>query len=158
MTGDQEVFDKLWTLQKDSELEEERVRILRSMTCFSDKLLLQQLLEKSLSDEIRYHNTIGIVVGIGNNPSGEELAWEFLKSNWEEFNRRYGEGGFSLMRLVGTPSNFKTATHLEDVEAFYLSNPAPSADRSINQTIENIKINIAWMNNNSKAIGDWLSN
>ena len=156
--GDQEVFDKLWTLQKDSELEEERVRILRSMTCFSDKLLLQQLLEKSLSDEIRYHNTIGIVVGIGNNPSGEELAWEFLKSNWEEFNRRYGEGGFSLMRLVGTPSNFKTATHLEDVEAFYLSNPAPSADRSINQTIENIKINIAWMNNNSKAIGDWLSN
>ena len=89
--GDQEVFDKLWTLQKDSELEEERVRILRSMTCFSDKLLLQQLLEKSLSDEIRYHNTIGIVVGIGNNPSGEELAWEFLKSNWEEFNRRYGE-------------------------------------------------------------------
>ena len=128
------------------------------MTCFSDKLLLQQLLEKSLSDEIRYHNTIGIVVGIGNNPSGEELAWEFLKSNWEEFNRRYGEGGFSLMRLVGTPSNFKTVAHLEDVEAFYLANPSPSADRSINQTIENIKINIAWMNNNSKAIGDWLSN
>ena len=62
------------------------------------------------------------------------------------------------MRLVGTPSNFKTVAHLEDVEAFYLANPSPSADRSINQTIENIKINIAWMNNNAKVIGDWLSN
>jgi len=156
--GDQEIFDKLWNLQKDSELEEERVRILRSMTCFTDKLLLQQLLEKSLSDEIRYHNTIGIVVGIGNNPSGEELAWEFLKNNWIEFNRRYGDGGFSLMRLVGTPANFKSVEHLKDVESFYNSNPTPSANRSINQTIENIKINIAWMNKNSQDIGEWLNN
>ena len=127
------------------------------MTYFNDKSLLQRLLEKSLSDEIRYHNAIGIVVGIGNNPSGEELAWEFLKTNWEEFNRRYGEGGFSLMRLVGTPSNFKTPEHLQDVESFYQSNPNPSADRSINQTIESIKINIAWMNKNSQTIGEWLS-
>ena len=156
--GGQDIYDKLWQLQKDSELEEERVRILRSMTCFNDKTLLQRLLEKSLSDEIRYHNTIGIVVGIGNNPSGEELAWDFLKTNWGEFNRRYGEGGFSLMRLVGTPANFKTTEHLKDVKSFYQSNPNPSADRSINQTIENIEINIAWMNKNSQAIGEWLSN
>ena len=156
--GDQDIYDKLWQLQKDTELEEERVRILRSMTCFSDKTLLQNLLEKSLTDEIRYHNTIGIVVGIGNNSSGEELAWEFLKNNWGEFNRRYGEGGFSLMRLVGTPSNFKTLETLKDVESFYQSNPNPSADRSINQTIENIKINIAWMQKNSQIIGEWLGN
>ena len=62
------------------------------------------------------------------------------------------------MRLVGTPSNFKTLETLKDVESFYQSNPNPSADRSINQTIENIKINIAWMQKNSQIIGEWLGN
>ena len=62
------------------------------------------------------------------------------------------------MRLVGTPANFKSVEHLKDVESFYNSNPTPSANRSINQTIENIKINIAWMNKNSQDIGEWLNN
>lgn len=155
--GTQNIFDTLWQLQKDNDLEEERVRILRSMTRFTDKSLLQKLLESSLTDEIRYHNTIGIVVGIGNNPSGSELAWDFLKNNWDEFNRRYGEGGFSLMRLVGTPSNFNTIEQLKDVESFYKSHPTVAADRSINQTIENIKINIAWLNQNSEELGNWLN-
>ena len=146
--GDRATYDTIWKLQKSSKLDEEKVRLLRSLTRFERPELLDETLERSLSDDVRVHETIRVVVGVASNRHGRDRAWEFVKANWSEFDRRYGEGGFALMNLVSMTSRFTTHDRLEDVERFFADHPTPAADRTIRQSLERVRLNIAWLDRN----------
>jgi puromycin-sensitive aminopeptidase len=156
--GDSDVYHAMWKLEQDATLEEEKVRLLGALTEFEDQDLLMTTLERSLDTEfVRTHNTIGIMARTAGNPKGKDLAWDFLKSNWSEFDRRYGEGGFGLMTLVSTAGRFTTQEKLEDVEKFFTDNPVPAADRTIRQALEAIRLNVAWLEKNRGPLAEWLS-
>ena len=156
--GDSDVYHAMWKLEQDATLEEEKVRLLGALTEFEDPALLATTLERSLdTDFVRTHNTIGIMARTAGNPKGKGLAWDFLKANWSEFDRRYGEGGFGLMTLVSTAGRFTTQEKLEDVERFFTDNPVPAADRTIRQALEAIRLNVAWLEKNRAPLAEWLS-
>ena len=156
--GDSDVYHAMWKLEQEATLEEEKVRLLGALTEFEDAHLLTTTLERSLDTEfVRTHNTIGIMARMVGNPKGKTLAWEFLKANWSEFDRRYGEGGFGLMTLVSTAGRFTTQEKLEDVERFFTDNPVPAADRTIRQALEAIRLNVAWLEKNRGPLGEWLA-
>ena len=90
------------------------------------------------------------------NPKGKALAWEFLKDNWDEFNERYGRGGFMLMRLVGLPRGFTTQGRLDDVRQFYAAHPVLAAERTVRQVIEGLELNVAWLERNKDDVSGWL--
>ena len=156
--GDSDVYHAMWKQEQDATLEEEKVRLLGALTEFEDADLLTTTLERSLDTEfVRTHNTIGIMARMAGNPKGKALAWDFLKDNWSEFDRRYGEGGFGLMTLVSTAGRFTTREKLEDVERFFTDNPVPAADRTIRQALEAIRLNVAWLEKNRGPLGEWLT-
>ena len=155
--GDSDVYHAMWKLEQEATLEEEKVRLLGALTEFENADLLMTTLERSLDTEfVRTHNTIGIMARMAGNPKGKALAWEFLKENWSEFDRRYGEGGFGLMTLVSTAGRFTTQEKLEDVERFFTDNPVPAADRTIRQALEAIRLNVAWLEKNRGPLAEWL--
>ena len=156
-TGDRATYDQLWALEKETALQEEKTRLLLALTRFSDLELLRETLERSLSPEVRLQDTIGVVAGVASNHRGRDLTWEFIKDNWTEFDRRYGSGGFGLMRLVSICSNFTSQERLNDVENFFQENPAPAADRTIRQALERIKLNIKWLERNREEVAAWLA-
>ena len=129
--GDETTYETLWDMQKEATLEEEKVRLLLALTNFEQPALLGQTLERSLSDDVRVHDTILVVVRVGGNRHGRNMAWEFVKDNWKEFERRYSDGLFALSGLVGMTSRFNTQEQLEDVESFFEAHPTPTADRAI---------------------------
>ena len=98
-----------------------------------------------------------VIVSLAANRFGRRLAWEFIKDNWEEFDRRYGGGGFALMRLVSISGGFTTLEMQNDVQEFFRLNPAPSAQRTIQQSIERIGLNIAWLSKNRDGLAKWFS-
>ena len=131
-TGNRRTYDTVW----------------ETLVRFEQSELLAETLDRSLSDDVRAHDTIGLVHSVATNRFGLEQAWEFLKENWSEFDRRYGEGGFALMQLVSFTSAFTTEEKREDVERFFRDHPAPAAERTIQQSLERIRINIAWLERN----------
>ena len=147
-TGNRKIYDTVWEFYTDSDLPEEKIRLLMSLGRFEQSELLAETLDRSLSDDVRAHDTIGLVHSVATNRFGLEQAWEFLKENWSEFYRRYGEGGFALMHLVSFTSAFTTEEKREDVERFFRDHPAPAAERTIQQSLERIRINIAWLERN----------
>ena len=156
-SGSRDRFDEMWNLYDRELFEEEKTRILSALTSFNQIDLLSDLLDRSLDkDKVRLHNCIGVVTGVSFNRSGKTLAWEFLKNNWDEFDRRYGRGGFGLMRLVGLTKRFSTENEYDDVMQFFKSNPVPAADRTVRQSLEKIKINVAWLDKNIKEIKELL--
>ena len=155
--GDRSTYDAMWDLQRRATLEEEKVRLLHATTEFEQPQFLDETLNRSLSpDEVRVHDTVRVVSAVASNRQGRDRAWEFVKANWTELSRRYGKGGFALMELVSITSRFTTEDKLEDVESFFQANPAPSAERSIRQSLERVRLNIAWLERNRNDLADWF--
>ena len=144
-------------MEKAETLQEEKMRLLNALCSFEDRALLAETLERSLDDaHVRSQDTIRVLASVASNHSGRELAWRFLKDNWDELDRRYGEGGFALMRLVSIGSLFSTEEKRQEVEEFFETHPAPAAERTIRQGLERMDINIAWLGKNRAELAAWL--
>ena len=154
--GGRSEYDAMWQLRGDTPLQEEKVRFLYGLTSFEDKALLEETLNRSLGDEVRVHDTVSVITLVAGNTQGRDLAWQFLKDNWPELDRRYGEGGFAIMRLVGIASAFTTLEMHDDVERFFSDNPAPGGARTISQSLERIRLNAAWLERNRDELADWF--
>ena len=154
--GDRTTYDQLWDLEERTSMQEEKIRLLLAMSRFQDVDLLNDTLESSLSNRVRSQDTITVVAGVATNPKGRLPAWQFVKNNWVEFDRRYGGGGFGLMRLVSIVNSFTTNEQRADVEQFFTDNPAPAAERTIRQALERMRLNIRWLELNRPAINSWF--
>ena len=154
--GNRDTYDLIWNLEKTTELQEEKVRFHSALTNFSDTYLLNETLERSLTNDIRVQDTIRVIVSVASSGTGRSLAWDFVRNNWDELDRRYGDGGFALMRLVSLVSGFSTLERLKEVEDFFSSNPTPAAERTIEQAKERIRLNSAWLNKYSGEVEDFL--
>ena len=154
--GGRSEYDAMWQLRADTPLQEEKVRFLYGLTSFEDKALLEETLNRSLGDEVRVHDTVSVITLVAGNTQGRDLAWQFLKDNWPELDRRYGEGGFAIMRLVGIASAFTTLEMHDDVERFFTDNPAPGAARTISQSLERIRLSAAWLDRNRDELAGWF--
>ena len=154
--GDRSTYDRLWELEGQASLQEEKIRLLLALTRFQDTGLLNETLERALSSRVRSQDTITVVGGVAANIRGREPAWEFVKSNWAEFDRRYGSGGFGLMRLVSICSSFNTEEKMADVERFFTDHPTPAAERTIRQALERMRLNINWLERNRHDLSAWF--
>ena len=155
--GDSALYDTMWNLEKSATLHEEKLRFLRALSGFPHPELIQETLDRSLDENhVRSQDTISVMVASASNPNGRELAWKFLKDNWEEFDRRYGEGGFAIMRLVSIASVFTTPEKREEVKEFFETHPVPSAERTIRQVLERMSNNIVWLDKNRDDLNNWL--
>ena len=151
-----DTYDELWNLYKKADLNEEKVRILSALTRVRDPQLINDLLNRTMGDEVRSQDAPGVIIQLANHAHGLEIAWDFLKANWKEFDRRYGKGGFAIMRLVSIGSNFSSSDKEDEVREFFQVNPAPSAARTIEQTLESIRLNTAWIDANQSSVEKWL--
>ena len=107
--GEQPVYDALWGAYHKAEMHEERVRILRALTQVRRTDLLSDLLAKAMDpDIVRAQDTVIVLIQASVNRQGRDMAWEFVKDNWAELDRRYGKGGFAIMRLVEVTGRFAT--------------------------------------------------
>ena len=154
--GDRSTYEAIWELHGRAALQEEKMRLLAALGHFRQPELLEEALERSLSDEVRMHETIPVVVSVAANRHGRDLAWAFVKDNWAEFDRRYGEGGFGLMRLVALTSAFATTESYDDVDRFFRDHPVPSADRTVRQSLDRIRLNMAWLERNRTDLAAWF--
>ena len=150
--GDEQTYDQLWELERQADLQEEKIRLLLALARFTQPELLQETLRRALTDDVRSQDTISVITAVAGNLKGRHLAWQFVQDNWAEFDRRYGDGGFGLMRLVSVCGNFTEAAKIGEIEAFFQEHPAPAGERTIRQALERIRLNSKWLELNREAL------
>jgi puromycin-sensitive aminopeptidase len=156
--GDRSIYDTLWEMERKASLHEEKVRLLGSLTRFQQEDILRETLERSFQpEEVRPQDTPLVIIGVAGNRYGRDLAWDFIKRNWDEVDRRYGRGGFAIMRLVGITGGFTDEARAKEVEEFFREHPAPSANRTIQQSLERIHLNAKWLERNRPELASRFS-
>src|SRR3989454_3924259 len=157
--ADRSTYETLWDLEQKAALQEEKVRLLLALTKPRDPKLLQETLRRSLTDAVRSQDAALVITNVATSrPSlGRDLAWSFLKKNWDELYRRYAESGFLIRRLVEIAQMFATPEAAKDVEGFFRAREAPEVHRVAQQAAEKIRVNAAWRNRNGKELARWFA-
>jgi len=89
--------------------------------------------------------------------SGRNSAWKFFKDNFAHFKNTFGDAPFVLDSIIRrVTSLFHTQEDRRDVSNFFAENQLGKGSRSIAQALEQIDINIKWVERNSQSLGEWL--
>ncbi len=157
--ADEATYETLWELERTAALQEEKVRLLVALTRPRDEDLLQETLRRSLTDAVRSQDAVVVITNTAmSRPSlGRDLAWSFVKKNWDELYRRYAPSGFLIRRLVEIAQAFSTPEAAKDVESFFRAHEAPEVRRMVQQSVEKIRVNAAWRNQNGKELARWFA-
>ncbi len=149
-------FNQLVDMYKHEDNHQEKDRLGRALGLFPDKDILKKALDFALSEDVRYQSSLGIIASVWRNPEGRYLAWEYVKSNWKLLKDRYA-GGHYYTRLFGPCGDFTKISDAKDIENFVRKNPAPEAQRTIAQALEQIYSNADWLKRDGKKIEKFLS-
>ncbi|KAL1518164.1 hypothetical protein ABEB36_001830 [Hypothenemus hampei] len=153
--GGTEEFETLLKLYRSSDLHEEKDRISRSLGVANDVELLTKVLEFAMSDEVRLQDKVFVIISVSLNAKGRDLAWDFFKNNWIIIKDQFS--GFLLTRLVKyLTENFTDDIKAAEVESFFESHSAPGTERTVQQSIETIRLNARWLERDRVAIGKFL--
>ncbi|MBU1031848.1 ERAP1-like C-terminal domain-containing protein, partial [Patescibacteria group bacterium] len=153
--GGMEEFETLVKMYKEEENQQEKDRLGRSLGLFKQKEILAKTLEFAISKDVRFQNTLQIIVSVWSNPEGRYLAWEFMKKNWKMLKERYAGGHYFTKAFIAM-GDFTKITDAKDIEKFIAKNPTPEAKRTIAQALEKIYSNAEWLKRDRKGIMNFL--
>ncbi|VEN47672.1 unnamed protein product [Callosobruchus maculatus] len=154
--GGKEEFETLLKLYRATDLHEEKDRIGRSLGAAKDPILLGKVLEFAMSDEVRSQDTVFVIAAVAVTKEGRELAWKFFKNNWDVISERFS--GYLLNRLVKyLTESFASEEMAKEVEKFFAEHKAPGCERVVQQSIETILLNAAWLKRDSADIKKYLT-
>ena len=155
-SGSKEQYEQLKNLYIESNLQEEKIRLLSSLGKFRQKEVITEFLNFILSDNVRYQDVTIAILSVANNYYGLDLTWKFFMDNYKEFERRFDHGHSMSNIIKSICSKFSSDKKLNEVEKFFSENKPKSAKRAIEQSLELIKINCNFVKNNEKTLQEWL--
>lgn len=154
--GDLTTFNEMLRLYRATDLHEEKDRISRALGSISNVDILRKVIAFAMSNEVRAQDSVFVIVSVAINPKGRDMTWNYFKENWKILLDRY-EGGFLLSRLIKyLTENFSTEERALEVEQFFKEHEFPGTERTVSQSIETIRLNVAWLKRDLDGISAYL--
>ena len=153
--GGAKEYAKLLNMYKKVSLHEEKNRIGRALGSFKQKELLQKTLVFALTKHVRPQDSGRMISSVAVQPHGTELAWAFIQSQWKVLFERYAAGRDLSYLLM--PLQVSTSVALaEELQQFLKKHPAPGTERTVQQVLEHIRSNAAWIARDRKQLAVFL--
>jgi puromycin-sensitive aminopeptidase len=121
---------------------QEELRYLTALAAFPDQALAARTFDLAAS-EVRTQNAPYLVMSLLGNRIGGPVAWERLKARWAEILDKFPVNGHSRM-LAGVRSLCGDAALADDVTRFLTEHPVRTGQRSVEQAMERLAINLAF--------------
>ncbi|CAF2240874.1 unnamed protein product [Brassica napus] len=141
--SDKSGYESLLRVYRETEMSEEKTRILGSLACCPDPSIVQDVLTFVLSDEVRNQDALYGLYDV--SWEGREVAWKWLQEKWEYIEETWGSG-FLITRFISAlVSPFASFEKAKEVEEFFATRSKPSMARTLKQSIERVHINANWV-------------
>jgi len=156
--------DEQWTkvhdVYKATTVPQEKKKLRYAMAMPKTPWILKRYIEYARNEDqgFKSQDYFGIMELIADNPVGLPIAWDYIKSHWEEIVKRFTINDRYLGRMINRIiSHFNTKFQLKDVEAFFKAYPdAGAGARAREQGLTNIKDNMAWRDKFEASLTTWL--
>jgi puromycin-sensitive aminopeptidase len=153
-TGDATRYDEFNERFRTATTPQEERRYLFSLASFQPKALLERTLARTISGEIRTQDAPFLVSAILGNVYGRELAWTFVKTNWEKMDQLFPKQG--LRRMCGGIVSLATPELERDVREFFASRQIDLGGKTLEQYLEHLRIMVNVRERDGIALRQYL--
>jgi puromycin-sensitive aminopeptidase len=87
---------------------------------------------------------------------GRDLAWEFVKDNWEEMERVFPSQS-GLRRLCEGITGLVTPALETDVRAFFARRPVAFGGKTLEQYLERLRVAVAFQEREGASLTTYLA-
>jgi len=151
-------WDVIWNEYVYSNAPSEKTTLLAALCSAPQKERILWLLNASLdATKIRANLLPTVAQNVAQNPNnGMRLLWQFTKDNWDQIYKVAG-GTAVLGNYLAALVSFSEKSDLNDIQEFFAGRELGGAQRSLDQTVENIRINIQWRNVNDADLESYTA-
>jgi len=153
-TGDATRYDEFNERFRTATTPQEERRYLFSLAAFQPKALLERTLARTISGEIRTQDAPFLVSAILGNVYGRELAWDFVKTNWEKMDQLFPKQG--LRRMCGGIVSLATPELERDVRNFFATRKIDLGGKTLDQYLEQLRIAVTVRERDNRALRTYL--
>lgn len=147
--GGEDEYKTLRAMHNETDFAEEKLRLAHALCSFTQESLIEKSLAMITSDHVRKQEVRHWMAYIFSNPYAKEKAWKWLQDNWQWLDDNFrGSHTFPDFPKIAARS-FHEEAKAEEFENFFRGNVP---DRSLDQAIENIRIQAAWYERDQKAV------
>lgn len=138
--GDAKLFERFLAAARASKDRKERARLLGALANFRPPELAQRVLDLAISGEFEVREATRLLFGPFANPHTRELAYAFLKQNFDKISAAVPKDWGAYLMYAG--SAFCDEEHRADVEAFFSPKAASftGGPRVLAQVLERITL------------------
>jgi puromycin-sensitive aminopeptidase len=154
--GDATLYAQFMAKLKEAKTPQEYYKFFYALAEFQQPQLLERTLEFALSPAVR-NQDLYIIPTVMENRAGSDLAWNFVKTHWNELVKKAGGGiaGAAPFALGGSDS-FCDAQKRDDLKNFYESHPIPGSERQFHAVQESINYCIELKQRQEQPLAEWL--
>ena len=151
-------FDAVLERYLREESPQVRISLLGTLGRFRKPELIDRYLELALSKDVRPQDIYIPLAWSFRNREARFTTWEWVQANWEEFVKRYGDGGKMLDRFPHyAASAFATHKMANEIKDFFESHPHPSTSRATPQAVETVELKADWADRDMGKIREFVT-
>ena len=132
---------------------QDEVRYLYALGAFRDEALVRRTLAMAL-DEVRTQNAPFLISILLANRAGGPLAWRFVVENWDRLIERLPQN--SIVRSLEGLTALCTSAQAAEIHAFFEEHPIRSGQRTLEQILERLDVNVAFANRERERVVESL--
>jgi len=155
--GDRELYQRVLAAARKETEENLRERLLFSLGMFRDPAIINDALAIMLSADFDPRQSVVILYGAVESPAGRDLAYDFVKENWNALTARLPtDYGASLPYVA---QGFCDAGHYQDAKAFFEGHATEftGGPRVLSQVLESINLCIAYKHAQESSVAEFLA-
>ncbi|WCJ39469.1 aminopeptidase M1 [Euphorbia peplus] len=136
-------FEHLLKIYREADTVQEKERILSCIASSPDPNIVVEALNFLVSDEVRDQDIVYGLIGI--SLEGREMAWTWLKENWDMILHKYGAALLITHFIRDAISHLCSNEKADEVEEFFGSRMSPAIAMNLKQSIEKVRIKARWI-------------
>lgn len=150
--ADYEVFAARFRSAADPQ-EERRYRSL--LAAFPGAAEMDRTLALTLDGTVRTQDAPYLLAECLVNREQGERAWDFLAANWDRMLRGYPDN--AIVRMAGGVRALSRPETARQVIAFFATHPVPKGQRTLEQHLEKLRVNVALREREAGLLTAWLA-
>jgi aminopeptidase N len=154
--GDQALFDRLRAAAKQEKDEDTLNTLLYSLGSFPDPEIARKALPIVLTDEFDSRQSLNILFGVGQSPKTRDLAYDFVKQNWDALIAKLPTDTGAFLPYVA--GGYCDDAHRQDAASFFhgRSTKYTGGPRNLAQMLEGIDLCVAFKKAQQPSVTEFL--
>ncbi len=152
--GDKQLHEQFLDKYTNSQIPQEKIRFLYSLSEFKSNGLAKKTLEMAISKKIKNQDAPYLIATTLRNFRHSLTTWNFIEENWKKINEIFPNN--TIPRMFGGIKSISDNNLANRVNIFFEKNPIPQGQKTIDQNIEKMNINLKFVDNQSKILNNWL--